>query len=100
MKKTQIFFTQRFDNGTMGQKTNEGRHQQSIIFERWMADAITEIAQKKGLTFTSVVLELLRQELAVMGYTIGIGREAAKDESEGSVKDLKSVYDERGVRSV
>jgi hypothetical protein len=62
----------------MGQKTNEGKIKQSIIFEKWMADAIKEIAEDKGLTFTSVVLELLRQELAVMGYTMGIGREAAK----------------------
>jgi hypothetical protein len=61
----------------MGQKTNEGRIKQSVIFEKWMADAIKEIAKDNGLTFTSVVLELLRQELAVMGYTMGIGREAA-----------------------
>jgi hypothetical protein len=61
----------------MGRKTNEGRFQQSIIFEKWMADAVRKIAQERGLTFTSVVLELLRQELAVMGYTMGIGREAA-----------------------
>ncbi|MDR1107831.1 MAG: hypothetical protein LBL19_02230 [Spirochaetaceae bacterium] len=67
----------------MGQKTNEGRTKQSIIFEKWMAEAINEIAQKKGLTFTSVVQELLRQELAIMGYTMGIGREAA----DGSEKE-------------
>jgi hypothetical protein len=59
----------------MGRKTNEGRFQQSIIFEKWMADAIKRIAEDKGLTFTSVVLELLRQELA----TMGIGREAMGD---------------------
>jgi hypothetical protein len=41
-----------------------------------MADAIKEIAGKNGLTFTAVLVELLRQKLAVMGYTIGIGREA------------------------
>jgi hypothetical protein len=46
-----------------------------------MADAIKEIAEEKGLTFTTVVLELLRQELAVMGYTMGIGREGSKEES-------------------
>jgi hypothetical protein len=62
----------------MGRKTNEGRFQQSIIFEKWMADAIKEIAEDKGLTFTAVVLDLLRQELAVMGYTMGIGREAVE----------------------
>jgi hypothetical protein len=69
------------DNDIMGQKTNEGRTRKSIVFEKWMADAINEIAQEKGLTFTSVVLDLLRQELAVMGYSMGIGREAG----EGSV---------------
>jgi hypothetical protein len=63
----------------MGKKTNEGRFQQSIIFDKWMADAIKEIAQEKGLTFTTVVTELLRQELSVMGYTMGIGREAGED---------------------
>jgi hypothetical protein len=65
----------------MGQKTNEGRFRRSIVFDKWMADAIKEIAQDKGLTFTAVVLELLRQELAVMGYTMGIGREGSKEES-------------------
>jgi hypothetical protein len=77
MKKSQFIFTRAVDNGIMGRKTNEGRFQQSIIFEKWMADAIREIAQDKGLTFTFVALELLRQELGIMGYTVGIGREAA-----------------------
>jgi hypothetical protein len=67
----------------MGSKTNEGKLKHSIVFEKWMADAIREIAREKGLTFTSVVHELLRQELAVMGYTMGIGREAA----DGSEKE-------------
>jgi hypothetical protein len=87
MKKSEFLLQKRGDNGIMGQKTNEGRTKQSIVFEKWMVDAIREIAQKKGLTFTSVVLELLRQELAVMGYTMGIGREAAKgSEAEPSDK--------------
>jgi hypothetical protein len=63
----------------MGQKANEGRTKQSIVFEKWMAEAIKEIAQRKGLTFTAVVTELLRQELAAMGYTMGIGREGGED---------------------
>jgi hypothetical protein len=63
----------------MGKKTNEGRFRRSIVFDKWMADAIKEIAEDKGLTFTAVVLDLLRQELAVMGYTMGIGREAESD---------------------
>jgi predicted DNA-binding ribbon-helix-helix protein len=67
----------------MGQKTNEGRVKQSIVFEKWMIDAIKEIAQERGLTFTAVVTELLRQELAVMGYSMGIGREA----TDGSEKE-------------
>lgn len=62
----------------MGNKGNETK-KQSINFDRWMADAIQDIADKNGLTFTSVVLELLRQELATMGYTMGIGREAMKE---------------------
>jgi hypothetical protein len=82
-KKTQIFFTRGVDNGNMGQKTNEGRFKQSIIFEKWMADAIKGIAEDKGLTFTAVVLELLRQELAFMGYSIGIGREGSAGEPSG-----------------
>jgi hypothetical protein len=80
MKKSQIFFTKCLDNGIMGKKSNEGRFKQSIVFEKWMMDAIKEIAEDKGLTFTSVVLELVRQELAVMGYTMGIGREGSKEE--------------------
>jgi hypothetical protein len=77
MKKSEILLPRQDDNGSMGQKTNEGRTRKSIIFEKWMAEAINEIAETKGLTFTSVVLELLRQELAVMGYAMGIGRESA-----------------------
>ena len=60
----------------MGSKANEGKIKKPINFEKWMADAIQEIADNKGLTFTSVVQELLRQELAIMGYSMGIGREA------------------------
>jgi hypothetical protein len=83
MKKSQIFFTLEADNGIMGQKTNEGRFRRSIVFDKWMADAINEIAKDKGLTFTAVVIELLRQELAVMDYTMGIGREGSKEEPTG-----------------
>ena len=53
---------------------------QSIRFPKWMADAIEEIAEKCGYTFTDVVLDLLRQELAIMGYSSGLGREAAVPE--------------------
>ena len=60
----------------MGQKANEGKIQKPIRFDKWMHDAIQEIANKKKLTFTTIVCELLRQELAVMGYSMGIGREA------------------------
>jgi hypothetical protein len=71
----------------MGRKANEGRFHRSIVFDKWMTNAINEIAQERGLTFTSVVLELLRQELAFMGYTMGIGRDAARDsETEPSGK--------------
>jgi len=38
-----------------------------------MANSMEEIAQKRGYTFTDVVLDLLRQELEYMGYNVGIG---------------------------
>jgi hypothetical protein len=88
------------DDDNMGRKTNEGRFQRSIVFEKWRADAINERAQEKGLTFTSVVLELLRQELAVMGYSMGIGREAVEAEPEAYGQSQGSAYDERGVLEV
>jgi hypothetical protein len=47
-----------------------------------MFDRLEEIAVEKQATFTDIVLELLRQELAAMGYSMGVGREAA----EGSEK--------------
>ena len=71
----------------MGQKANKDRFKQSISFDKWMADAIQEIADKKGLTFTSVVQELLRQELNFMGYSMGIGREATESQT---MKDTES----------
>jgi hypothetical protein len=40
-----------------------------------MDNAIQEIADKRAYTYTDVILDLLRQELAFMGYTMGIGRE-------------------------
>jgi hypothetical protein len=46
---------------------------------------LKRIAGDKGLTFTSVVLELLRQELAVMGYTMGIGRETVENGPEAEI---------------
>ena len=52
--------------------------QKGIRFPMWMAKAIDELAEKGGHTFTDVVLDLLRQELAEMGYSMGIGREAAE----------------------
>jgi hypothetical protein len=58
---------------------------QSIRFPVWMANAIEEIAEKGGYTFTDVILDLLRQELNEMGYTMGIGREAV----EAGETDLK-----------
>jgi hypothetical protein len=66
----------------MGKKTNEGKVQKAIRFDRWMADAIQEIAENCGLTFTAIVIEFLREELAAMGYTMGIGREAIKVKTE------------------
>jgi len=66
----------------MGQKTNEGKIQKPIRFDKWMADAIQKIAENRGLTFTAVVIELLRQELSFMGFSMGIGREASEVKTE------------------
>jgi hypothetical protein len=77
-----IFFTRRADNDIMAKKKAVSV-QHGIRFPRWMYDKIQEIADTKGSTFTDVVLELLRQELAAMGHTMGIGREVAKMPVEG-----------------
>lgn len=61
----------------MGQRGSD-TVKKSINFGRWMYNAIEEIAKKGGHTFTDVVLDLLRQELKEMGYTMGIGREAVE----------------------
>jgi len=63
----------------MGTKGSD-RKIQSVRFPKWMANSIEEIAEKGGHTFTDVVLDLLRQELAFMGYSMGIGRESASQE--------------------
>jgi len=63
----------------MGTKGSEHKIQ-SIRFPKWMANSIEEIAKKGGHTFTDVVLDLLRQELNEMGYTMGIGRESASQQ--------------------
>ena len=57
----------------MGQKGSLGSAR-SIRFPLWMAEAIDGIAKNGGHTFTDVVLELLRKELEVEGYSMGIGR--------------------------
>jgi hypothetical protein len=44
-----------------------------------MDEAIQKIAEANSYTYTDVVLDFLRQELAVMGYTMGIGRDAGED---------------------
>jgi len=67
----------------LGTNANLGLVKKPINFEKWMHDAIDVIAKEKGLTFTAVVHELLRQELAVMqitlGTTMGIGREGVNN---------------------
>jgi hypothetical protein len=64
------------DNDNMAKKKaiSVERH---LRVPKWMDDIIQEIADTKSYTYTDVVLELLRQELAVMGHTMGIGRETA-----------------------
>jgi hypothetical protein len=58
-----------------------------IRLPKWMDDVIQEMADSKSYTYTDVVLELLRQELAAMGYTMGIGREAVDGGSEAGPVD-------------
>jgi len=69
----------------MGSNANKGLVKKPINFEKWMHDAIQKKADETGLTFTSVVHELLRQELAVMGITMGttlkIGREGVNNKA-------------------
>jgi hypothetical protein len=78
----------------MGSKANEGV-KKSLNFDKWMADAIQKIADTKKMTFTSVVLELLRQELAFMGYTMGIGREGLSHSDEYDAEAMKEIIRER-----
>jgi hypothetical protein len=77
----------------MGRKGNESE-KHSINFDSWMAAAINKIAEERGMTFTSVIHDLLRQELAFMGYNSGIGRSAAGPETGGSlyVHDKQPEY--------
>ena len=64
----------------MGSKGSRGKAK-AIRFPNWMSEAINEIAQIKKIPFSDVVIELLRQELKEMGYSLGIGREAVMDEA-------------------
>jgi N-acyl-D-aspartate/D-glutamate deacylase len=65
----------------MGKKGSAGKTQ-SIRFPKWISDALQEIAEKGGHTVTEVVIDLLRQELSIMGYTMGIGRESAENKAD------------------
>jgi hypothetical protein len=75
-EKREILLQKSGDNDNMAKKKNVSveRH---VRVPKWMDNAIQEIAGKRAYTYTEVVLDLLRQELAAMGYTMGIGREAA-----------------------
>jgi hypothetical protein len=61
-----------------------------IRVPKWMDEAILEIADEKAYTYTDTVLDLLRQELAFMGYTMGIGREAGESGSETEPSDKRA----------
>jgi N-acyl-D-aspartate/D-glutamate deacylase len=63
-------------------KKKVGTIQQGIRFPKWMYDRLQAIADEKEVTFTDVVLDLLRQELKAMGITMGIGREAVDSDSQ------------------
>jgi len=58
----------------MGQK-GSSKKQRSMLFPKWMADAIEGLAESGGHTFTDVVIELLRRELELRGYRMDIGQE-------------------------
>jgi N-acyl-D-aspartate/D-glutamate deacylase len=90
LKKSQIFFTWKVDIGNMAKKkiVSVEKH---IRVPKWMDEAIQEIADKRSYTYTDVVLDLLRQELAVMGYTMGIGREAVESGSETGPSDKRDA---------
>jgi uncharacterized protein (UPF0254 family) len=73
----------------MGTKGSEHKIQ-SIRFPKWMAESIEEVAKKANVTFTDVVIELLRQELNNMGYTMGIGREAIVNKKDK--EDIEKIF--------
>jgi hypothetical protein len=58
-----------------------------IRVPKWMDDVIQKIADDKSYTYTDVVLDLLRQELAAMGHTMGIGRESVESGPETGSTD-------------
>jgi len=64
----------------MGRKITKTK-QKGIRLPLWMADAIEELAEKKGYTFTDVIVELLRKELEFEGRTMGIGRPSNYDKA-------------------
>jgi hypothetical protein len=57
---------------------------------KWMDEAILKIADDSLYTYTETVLDLLRQELAFMGYTMGIGRESVDSGSETEFADKRA----------
>jgi len=63
----------------------------SINFEPWMYDAIETICDAQGMTFTSVVHELLRRELEFEGYSAGIGRPLTEQEKAEAVYKTKKL---------
>ena len=69
----------------MGAKGSAGKVQ-SIKFPLWMSEAIEKISNDKQFTFTDVVIDFCRQELAAMGITMGIGREATPTTKEKTAK--------------
>ena len=62
-----------------------------------MSEAVGEIAENNGHTFTDVVIDLLRQELAVMGYTMGIGRESCNPGNAIHTSDPAPSYNTKTV---
>lgn len=74
----------------MGKKGND-TISRSVNFDRWIYDAITEIGDKKGVTFTYALHELLRPVLQSEGYSSGIGNNYKKSANKTIIEKPKKA---------
>jgi len=80
----------------MGQK-GSAKKQRSMLFPKWMAEAVEEIAEKGGHTFTDVVIELLRRELEIRGYQMDLGKEVLVRQEQDIINDAITRDDKKKV---